>query len=321
MRADRLIAELLVLQTRGKVSAAEMAHAMEVSQRTIYRDMLALNTAGIPVYAENGVHGGYQLVEGYRTQLTGLSREELQALFAMNIPAILGELGLDEDAQNVMRKLQASLSQPQAAANPWKAQRFLYDPTPWEPVFEPSVPGGVREILQRAIEKDQRVEIELQYWFRPGKLILAIAPYALVLKESRWYLVYQRENSFRVHSLEGIIRVSELGQPFVRDAAFDLSVVWTEWCRFQRGQTRQYAVEVQVKASALPAFSNQLHGNIEQVSPEENGWVRVACRFNRLEDAREQLLAWGGAVRVLAPEPLRLSMVDFARQFLTENEI
>lgn len=320
MRADRLIAELMLLQVHGKMSASALAREMEVSPRTIYRDMLALNTAGIPVFAENGSQGGYQLVDGYRTQLTGFSTGELQALFAMNIPAILGELGMDADGKNALRKLQASLSQAQSHEGNFVAQRFLFDPSHSETIFTAPDSRSVLENLQHAIWNDHTADIQIQYMFRPGKINLTIAPYALVLKENRWYLVYQRSQSYRILTLAEITKVKVLTERFERDERFELSSVWANWIRYQQDQAHHYPVTLQVKDNAMPGFTSYLGRNIIHVHPENNSWQQVDCAFDRLEDARHKLLPLGGAIRILAPKPLRLTMMDYAAQFLNENQ-
>lgn len=319
MRADRLIAELMLLQTRGKVSAAEMAAEMEVSQRTIYRDMLALNTAGIPIFAENGSSGGYQLVDGYRTQLTGFNSGELQALFAMNIPAILGELGMDGEAKAAVRKLQASLSRQQNEESSFMTQRFLYDPTNWEN-HQRNSNNTVLNLLQKAIWEDQIVEITIQYWFRPGEIRLQIAPYALVLKNNQWYLVYKRNDSFRVQNLQEIAEVIERHNHFQRDDNFDLAVVWGKWYRSQQQQMGHFKVTLLLKENAEKVFKSNHNTILKTIQPAETGWLRVECTFNRLEEARGELLQWGSAIRILEPEVLRLSMLDFAEQFLQQNK-
>ena len=209
MRADRLIAELMLLQTHGKVSAAEMAKEMEVSQRTIYRDMLALNTAGIPIYAENGSNGGYQLVDGYRTQLTGFSTGELQALFAMNIPAILGELGMDIEAKAALRKLQASLSHQQNEESGFMAQRFLYDPTGWDSTKNRTANHGRLKIFSRqsgrtGMWRSNPTLVSTRRTANDDRTLCAGT------QRNHWYLVYHRKTTFRILPLQEIAEVVPL---------------------------------------------------------------------------------------------------------------
>ncbi len=319
MRADRLIAELMLLQNHGKVSAADMAKEMEVSQRTIYRDMLALNTAGIPIYAENGSHGGYQLVDGYRTQLTGFSSGELQALFAMNIPAILGELGMDAEGKAALRKLEASLSSRQHQESGFMAQRFLFAPASSPSRHSGSPFRSILEKLQRAIWADRMVEITVQFWYRPGKVHMQVAPYALVLQENRWHLVCFRSGSYRIHLLEEIVEVMPQEQGFVRNNAFDLQGFWQEWSAIQQAQTRNFQVKLLLKTAAKSAFVATQQENIYAIDPGEGDWIPLTCAFHGLDEARKVLLAWGGAIRVVDPEVLRLTMVDYAEQFLKSN--
>ena len=321
MRADRLIAELMLLQTNGKMSAAVLAKEMEVSPRTIYRDMLALNTAGIPIYADNGSNGGYQLVDGYRTQLTGFSTQELQALFAMNIPAILGDLGMDETAKTAMRKLQASLSQQQNQNSGFMSQRFLYDPTRWESAEKKPLAASVMGSIQQAIWQDQLLHITIQYWHRPEKTTLQIAPYALAIKENQRYLIYERHGSFRAQHLTNIIQVLLTEEQFERQADFNLAQFWQTWCEQQKAQKNHYAVELLLKKSAYKAFTNYHAANIEEVHPQNDIWLRMVCKFDRLEEARGKLMQWGGAIIIRSPEALRLTMIDYAQQMIHQNNM
>jgi predicted DNA-binding transcriptional regulator YafY len=320
MRADRLVAELLLLQTHGKLSAARLAREMQVSIRTIYRDMTALNTAGIPIYADNGTNGGYQLVEGYRTQLTGLTSHELQALFAMHIPAILGELGMDEAAQAAIRKLRAALPETQVEDGAWMGQRFLYDPASWQPPTGQYPDAGILPLLRSAVWENHVCLISLRLHPMAEVDDLAIHPYALVLKENRWYLVYHRKQSLRVNRLEQISSVRVLDETFKRDQTFNLPDFWQDWVVESRRQQQRFPVGLHLHNSALPTFENRFHNQIQSMQPFNEQWTECRCLFDDYNHARGSLLAWGGAIRIFEPETLRLGMIDFAEQFLTTNQ-
>ena len=320
MRADRLVGELLLLQTHGKMSAARLAREMEVSIRTIYRDMTALNTAGIPIYADNGTNGGYQLVEGYRTQLTGLTSGELQALFAMHIPSILGELGMDEAAQAAIRKLRAALPETQAEDGAWMGQRFLYDPSGWQPPTAQYTSAGILPLLRGAVWEDRICLISLRLHPMAEVDDLTIHPYALVLKENRWYLIYHRKQSIRVNRLDQISAVQVLEETFERDDFFDLAVIWQGWLEDSRRQQQRFAVILQLHNSATSFFENRFHNRIQSARPINEQWTEYRCHFDDYNNARSSLLAWGGAVRIIEPETLRLGMLDFAEQFLMTNQ-
>lgn len=320
MRADRLVAELLLLQTHGKMSAARLAREMEVSLRTIYRDMTALNTAGIPVYADNGANGGYQLVEGYRTQLTGLTTHELQALFAMQIPSILGELGLDDAAQAAIRKLRAALPQTQSENSSWMGQRFLYDPSSWQLPAGQSASVGILPQLRGAVWEDRVCLISLRLHPMAEVDDLTIHPYALVLKENRWYLVYHRKLSYRVNRLEQIASVQVLDQTFDRERTFDLPAFWQDWVEQSRREQQRFPVTLHLYNPAMASFENRFHDRIQSLQPLNQQWTECRCHFYHYNHARSSLLAWGGAIRVVEPETLRLGMLDFAQQFLLANQ-
>ena len=138
MRADRLLSILMLLQARGKMSAQALADELEVSVRTIYRDLDALSAAGVPVYAERGPGGGCLLLDSYRTTLTGLTRDEVRALFALSIPSALSELGIDDEARTALYKLSAALPASRRPDEAGSRQRVHLDPEGWS---DPKAPA------------------------------------------------------------------------------------------------------------------------------------------------------------------------------------
>lgn len=317
MRADRLLSELMLLQVRGKMSAAELAREMEVTERTIYRDMVALSVSGIPIYAEQGAGGGYQLIDGYRTQLTGLNDHELRALFAVNIPALLGALGMDESLNSAMRKLQASIPAGRENQGVWVQQRFYLDSAPWQDRDYSEVKNHLT-LLQDAVWNDRKVRMEIDLAPFGTLAGLELDPYALVIKDNRWYLICHREGNFSVKELREIRRIEVLEDQFQRAANFDLFSFWQEWLGIMRDSCRRYPVIIRVNTRYWRDVLHHLRFAFAHALDEEtDGWREVILHFDSLHDARNQLIQLGGSVQVLTPEPLRLSLVDFAAQIST----
>jgi len=322
MRADRLLTELMILQAKGKTSAATLAVELEVSQRTIYRDMIALSTSGVPVYAEQGVKGGFCLVDGYRTQLTGLNNEELRALFALNIPSILDGLGMDENLSSAMRKLQASLSMGRSKESGWMHQRFLFDSQPWRIGKKTEVnTKSFLSLIQQAVWEDRFICIDMHFYPK-GKLFnVKIEPYSLVSKENSWYVVAKRNDNFRIYRLEEMWKVQLLEDQFDRDINFDLSKFWSKWLMNRQRIQGVYPVQILAQAKSWVEIERSLRPFI--IGAEQRTldceWL-VSLQFTHLSEAMNQLLPLGGAVKILTPEPLRLSHQDYAVQILRRYE-
>src|SRR4051794_37710946 len=226
MRASRLVALLLLLQARGHLTAAELARELEVSERTVHRDVEALSASGVPVYAERGPHGGIRLVDGYRTRLTGLTGDEAEALFAAGMPGPAAELGLGGELAAARLKLLAALpSELQERAT--RAQRLFHlDARGWFRA-EDSVPHLPE--LASAVWRGCRVRIR----YREGNRVVqrTIDPLGLVLKAGAWYLVAHRVAGMRVYRVSRVASVRPLEETCERPEGFELSAYWHEWSR------------------------------------------------------------------------------------------
>ena len=186
MRASRLVALLLLLQHRGRVTAGELAEALEVSVRTIYRDLEALGAAGVPVYAEPGRNGGCQLIDGYRTRLTGLTAKEAEALFMSGVPGPVGELGLGTVLGAAQLKLLAALPKELADRATVTRQRFHLDAPTW---FKSGRNEPHLAAIAAAVWEDQRIQIRYRRSGADEPDTRQLDPYGLVLKAGTWYLV------------------------------------------------------------------------------------------------------------------------------------
>jgi predicted DNA-binding transcriptional regulator YafY len=317
MRADRLISLLMLLQVNGKMTARQLSNKLEVSERTIYRDIEALSASGVPVYAETGCEGGYALLDSYRTSLTGLNEAEARVLFMLSVPAPLARLGLSQELRRAMLKLTASLPTLQQSYEEQVRQRFYMDSVWWSQDDEP-VPH--LQIIYQAVWKDQKVAIT----YRPVphvEVSYPVEPYALVAKAGSWHLVAAHEGKLQVYRVTALIGVRNLNERFTRLAGFDLQAFWTDWCEHKNRSRLAYPVQMRVPAGMLDLlpyfFGEELSQHIKQAGrPDTDGWLRLELCFASLESARQCLLPLGSGVEVLSPWALRRSMEDYAEQIL-----
>jgi predicted DNA-binding transcriptional regulator YafY len=317
MRADRLVSLLLLLQTRGRMTARQLAAELEVSERTIYRDIDALSIAGIPVYGEPGPEGGYALLDSYRTTLTGLSEGEARALFLLSLPTPLADLGIGQELKAALLKLNASLPAARRDIEEWVRGRVLLDPTWWEEAEEPAphLPA-----THRAVWQDRRLRITYRTWSTP-EIERVVDPYALVAKAGVWHLVCSYAEQVRVHRVSQLLGAQPLDEGFTRPVEFDLAAFWAQWCAARGSQRAAYAVMVRVAPQFAPAlphyFGEGIRARIDEAKASgEAGWITLGLAFGSLEEARERILGFGGGVEVLAPYALRRSVQDYAEQIV-----
>ncbi|HKT45655.1 MAG TPA: WYL domain-containing protein [Gaiellaceae bacterium] len=285
MRATRLVSLLLLLQTRGQLTAADIAERLEVSVRTVHRDVESLAAAGVPVEAVRGPAGGYRLAGGYRTRLTGLTGDEAEALFAAGVTGPVAELGLGGELAAARLKLLAALpTELQERAT--RAQRLFHlDARGWFRA-EDSVPHLPE--LASAVWRGCRVRIR----YREGNRVVqrTIDPLGLVLKAGAWYLVAHRVAGMRVYRVSRIASVRALEDTCERPDGFELSSYWQEWSRsFEQSLPR---VEVRVRGRK----------------------GERTMTFESLDEARRELLRYGAHLEVLDPPELRERLAATARE-------
>jgi predicted DNA-binding transcriptional regulator YafY len=317
MRADRLLSLLMLLQTRGQMSAKELADELEVSERTIYRDIMALSTSGVPIYASRGPGGGVRLIDEYRTTLTGLTSDETRALFTMGIPAPLAQLGMDEKFKGALLKLSASLPETRREEESRTRQRILLDSSWW---FQSEQDVPCLQIIQQALFQDRRLRIQVRWEFFETQFEQEAEPYGLVAKANIWYLVYGRGGSPHVTRVSQLIEAEMMSECFHRPSDFQLESFWQEWCREYESQP-PFCARVRVAPEALPMLAEYVGDRargqlLSHHLPDADGWVTLDLPFESFVAARSRLLGLGRAVEVLEPEPLRKSLVDFAEQIV-----
>jgi len=317
MRADRLLSMLMLLQTRGRLTAEQLAGELEVSVRTVYRDLDALSAAGVPVYAERGPGGGCALLEGYRTTLTGLTPDEVRALFMLSIPAPLAELGVSGELKAALLKLSASLPAARRGDEALARQRFHLDAAGWSEAAEPA---PHLRTLHQAVWLDRRLHLTYRLPF-DAQAAWWVEPYGLVAKASAWHLVCRRDGHLRVLRVSRVVDACLGDETFARPPDFDLAAFWREWCASVEDNRQSYRVTVRVAPRFVPSlpyyFGESIRAEIDQAGPTDvEGWLTLTLPFESLEEARDRLLAFGGAVEVLAPRALRASVADYAAQIV-----
>jgi predicted DNA-binding transcriptional regulator YafY len=314
MRASRLLSILLLLQTRGRVSADTLAEEADVSVRTIYRDVDQLSAAGVPVYAERGRAGGFRLLDGWRTRLTGLTASEAQALFLTGLPGPAAELGLGEAMAAAQLKLLAAMPEGWQENARRVGARFHLDPIDW---FRSPAPSGHLKDLADSVWRERRVWVRYRSWTHTTER--EIDPLGLVLKAGIWYLAARAGGKLRNFRVASIRKLRKLDAPFTRPREFDLAQYWTESTkRFERELYRETA-RVRVSPRGLahlrtlsPALAEAVDGAGKAARSAR--WRRLVIPIESVEHAAGQLLRLGAEIEVLEPPDLRERMAATARR-------
>ncbi|MFI5916620.1 helix-turn-helix transcriptional regulator [Dactylosporangium sp. NPDC051541] len=305
MRAGRLLSTLLLLQTRGRLTAQQIADELEVSVRTVYRDIDALSASGVPVYADRGPAGGFALLDGYRTNLTGLTTDEAAALFLNGSGA--GDLGLGPTLEAARLKLLAALPAEQRTMAGRIQARVHVDAPGW--FRDPEAPPHL-DTVATAVWEERRIRIWYRKW-DDASVERTLSPLGLVLKGTAWYLVATgrtRTNAFRVSRIDA---VTVLDEHFERPADFDLRRYWLAFA--ERLQETLYnggsaTVRLSPRAVRLWFLLGPVAGRALRATgtPDgEDGWLRVVLPIESLEHAQVDFGRFGADLEVLEPPELR----------------
>ncbi len=299
MRADRLVAVLMLLQTRGRVTAAEVAAELEISERTARRDLDALAMAGLPVYSQPGRNGGWQLLGGARTDLSGLNAAEARALFL-----VAGPSPASPELKAALRKLVRALPEPFRADAQAASTAVVVDPNEWGRVKPTRPPPRHLDALQRAVIEGEQVE--LGYVARDrAESTRIVHPLGLAAKGSIWYLVADTDAGLRTFRVDRVESVEGTGEAAVRPDGFDLAEAW----RLIREEVDQLRAPVQARIAADPGMVNLLRWVFDtkvRVGPARaDGRIDVEVAGTHVAGLAGQLGGFGGAVEVLEPAELR----------------
>lgn len=313
MRADRLLALVMLLQTRGKMTTQELAEEMGVSRRTILRDIDALSVAGIPIYTDGGHGGGVALDENYRVTLTGLKESEIRSLFISNNNSILKDVGLGEAAESSLLKLSAALPTVHQPSVEFIRQRIHIDPLWW---WHESQSPPFWNDLQKAVYED--FCIRMVYENYDGTVNeRVIEPYSLVSKSSLWYLIAKREGEFRTYRVSRIHSVSLLGEHFLRDSGFDLPSYWQTHLQEFTESLAEYAFKLCMRERRLTFIKWLIPGRVQIIEPaDESGWLTVQIQTESVELAKMLVFGLGNDALVLEPLELAQVVMEAARVIL-----
>lgn len=307
MRASRLLSVLLLLQTRRQMTAAELAERLEVSERTVYRDMEALSAAGVPVYAERGHGGGWRLLDSYHTDLTGLNRDEIEALLLQQPSRTLTDLGLDKAFEAALIKLFAALPSIYRHDAEYARQRIHVDGAGW---FDHTEDVSHLPTLQDAIWQERKLSLSYQRVDREvvGRLV---DPLGLVIKGRIWYLIAAVDGALRTYRVSRVQEAVVVDQPCARPEGFDLAAYWQESVQQFKADLPQYVVTIRLAPWHLRRLRGQRYVTVQQEHPpDEHGWVLLVADMETEEDALQVVLGFGDGVKVLEPAPLRQRVVD-----------
>ncbi|WP_034591922.1 helix-turn-helix transcriptional regulator [Hamadaea tsunoensis] len=303
MRASRLVNLLLLLQNRGRLTAQELADELEVSVRTVYRDVEALGAAGIPIYGEPGHDGGYRLVEGYRTRLTGLTGPEAGALFLTGLPGAAAELGLGAELAATQLKLSAALPPEQRVRAERMRERFHLDAPGWYRRPE-EVP--LLMTAADAVWEDRRMRIRYRRWEAPREVDREVSPLGLVLKAGRWYLIALGGRGGAVaYRVANLLAAEILAETFERPD-FDLGGYWQEYLADFEGRRWTGTAVVRFSPAARERLRDVEHdamsAAVRDGEPDANGWITATIPIESPAAAATDLLRIGGIEAVSPPE-------------------
>ena len=313
MRASRLVQLLLLLQARGGLTADVLARELEVSVRTVLRDVDALSAAGVPIYAERGPAGGIRLVEGYRTRLTGMTADEAEALFLSGLPGPAAELGLGTLVAAAQVKVIAALPAELRSRASRLVERFHLDAGAW---FKGNEPVPHLAIVAEAVWAARRVEIA--YHRDDGPVTRVVEPLGLVLKAGIWYLVARTDDELRTYRVSRIREARPLDESVVRPAGFDLAAWWAESSAAYEREVPKLEVVVRVRGDAMGRLADAVGNRVVREAarlgpPDADGRQLLRITVDWPEEASGRFVAAAPDVEVLEPARLRDQIVAIAR--------
>lgn len=319
MRASRLLAILILLQLRTRLTGAALAEEFEVSLRTIYRDIDALSAAGVPVYAEKGPGGGFCLLEGYRTRLTGLDSDEAEALTMIGLPGPADSLGLGAAASRARGKLLAALPAAAAEGADRIVARFHLDTVDWYRAAD-EAPHLTR--LARAVLDGRRIAMTYESWTQVRSW--DAAPLGLVLKGGTWYLVAEARGRIGTFRVSGIRTMTVTDSDIIRPPAFDLARYWSDSLeRFER-ELRPLLAEIRVSPEGQQRLKRDgayaAHA-IAAGQDDEYGWRVILLPVETIDQAAHLLLGLGPDVDIVSPDALRTRIGALAQGVIDRTGI
>lgn len=300
MRADRLLSILLLLQNNRKMSSRQLAEKLEVSERTIFRDIESLCSAGIPIHAERGSQGGWVLADSYRTNLTGMSEHEISSLLISNYSTLLGDLGIQKHFDSAYQKLLSSTPDAIRRDAEITRQRIHIDGVGWHKSDE-AFPW--LSTVQEAVWSQQKLDIVYKKDDATVKRI--VLPLGLVAKRNVWYMVAESERFPRTYRISRLLEATLLHETFDRPHDFNLSGYWEQSTLEFKSNLPKYPVRVRLTESRLNRLQRERYMKVLHIKSDCPGFVVADLEFHTLESAGEILLSCGRDAEVLEPLELR----------------
>jgi predicted DNA-binding transcriptional regulator YafY len=310
MRASRLVSILLLLQARGRMTADELADELEVSVRTIYRDALSLQIAGVPLLAESGHDGGYELSGGYRTNLTGFTTDEAAALFLAGTPGLATELGMGDAASTVRRKLVAALPVEQRQSATRMSRSFHLDAPGWFQHFDR--PPHLATVTD-AVLAQRRVRVRYSSWERESTKTLE--PYGIVQKGGQWYVIAtttRKDSRPSTYRVDHILDIETLDETFSRPDDFDLAAYWIESLRSFQNRLRTGTAVVRMSPNGRAHYQQASREQAVATDRTADGWITAVVPIESIDDAYAMFLRLGADVEIIEPLQLRSRMAATA---------
>lgn len=317
MRASRLLSILLLLQTRGRMTAEALAAEFEVSVRTIYRDIDQLSAAGAPVYADRGRAGGFQLMDGYRTRLTGLTDAEAETLFLGGLAGPAAQMGFSGAVTTMQLKLLAALPPERQAAAERLAGRFHLDPVGW---YQSPDEAERLPMIAQAVWNSRRVSVRYESW--KGEVARELEPLGLILKAGLWYLAarsVEGRREPRTYRVSNILDLSVSEMTFERPSGFDLAAWWAETSRRFEAEIMTGTATLRLSPAGLKRLAKlgaeqaRLAVDSARTDPGE-GWRELVVPIESIEHAATDFLRLGPEAEVVAPAELREAMRNAAER-------
>lgn len=303
MKASRLLSILMILQARKHRTADQLAEELEVSARTIHRDVDELSAAGVPIYAERGRQGGFRLLDGYQTKLTGLDANEASVLMLSGIGTALDDLGLTDALSQTERKLMAALPEATRGKAAMVADRFHLDPFSW---YRKKEETPYATVIAQAVWADQRISIHYESW--KGPIQRDLDAIAVVLKAGDWYLI-GRAQSMRVYKIANVNSVVVLESKFERPTDFDVCKFWGEWITSFEVRIRSNRARLRVTQKGQNLLKGMGRIPIAHFSvSDQPDFTDIDLAVEDEANTVRQILSLGAEAKVMAPETLRLAV-------------
>lgn len=313
LRASRLLTIQMLLQSRGRLSARALAAELEVSVRTLHRDVDHLSAAGVPIYAERGRSGGFALLDGWRTTLTGLTPAEAQAVFLSGLAGPAAQLGLGGDLKAARLKLLTALPAAWRDHAQIVSARLHLDPVDW---YREQEPTPLLAVVAEAVWSERELAVVYESWKKTSAR--TVGPLGLVVKAGIWYLVANLGDHPRTLRVSNLRSAELLDSPVRRPRTFDLAAYWIDSIeRFERGLYTREATLLATPAGrkALTVLSSAVSRRLARAIPtrRRDGRIKLRIPIESIEDATGQLLRLSPEVEVLEPPALRQSIIERVR--------